>query len=158
MSARVHALGATRDAAVAWLAVGAWTALVLSLSGNASSNERTGDLLLPLLQALLPFLPEAALEWLHWGLRKGAHVFFYGVLALLAARALRRSGSGAAARAVPGALAAALAVALVDETRQSFAALRTGSGLDVALDLAGAALFLAAAAHWRPPREAADAG
>jgi VanZ family protein len=85
--------------------------------------------------------------------RKGAHVSEYGVLGALAERALAAAPvpSAGPVRAVrAGALV--LVVAATDEGLQARRPERTGSALDVVLDLAGAALGVALARRLsRPP-------
>ncbi len=133
--------------AAAWLAAGLWTAVVLTLSGDSFSADSTSRFLGPLLRWLLPGLSPEGLAAVHTAVRKGAHVFEYGVLALLAARAAARSWGRAPALPAAAALAIVLAVAGVDESRQARSGARTGAASDVALDCAGgaAALLLRAA-------------
>lgn len=76
--------------------------------------------------------------------KKGGHIFAYGVLAILA----RRLGVGDA-----GALAIVFAYAISDEVHQRFVPGRTGTAIDVLIDLLGAILSLAflrlLPQHWR---------
>jgi len=75
--------------------------------------------------------------------RKFAHFFEYGVLALLACRAIWLSIETSLGRIAALALLLVLFVATADETHQLFAPTRGGSPWDVALDLSGglAAIF-----------------
>jgi VanZ family protein len=120
----------------AWLAVAAWTGVILALSGGTFSAELTGSRLADLLRFL--GLGTEALEPIHFFVRKGAHLAIYAVLGALALRAARLSF--APPLPLPLALALALAVAAADESHQATLASRTGSPFDVALDAAGAAL------------------
>jgi VanZ family protein len=89
----------------------------------------------------LPDSPQATLDRLYYGIRKGAHVAEYGLLAVLAQSAWRVRLPTVPAR-FGAALAWVVAVAAFDEGRQSFSDRRTGSLEDVALDFAGGVLAL----------------
>jgi VanZ family protein len=100
-------------------------------------------------------------------LRKIGHILGYGTLAVLVALAIGavrvRGGAGilraATARWVLlAAWAAAAAVALGDEYRQSLVPDRTSSMLDVALDIAAAAAGLALLVLWTRRKAAREAG
>ena len=123
-----------------WLAVGLWIAVVLSLSSDRFSAESTSRFLAPLVRWIYPAISAETEQLLQFLARKGAHAFEYAVLAALAFQALRQSSSPW--RAAGLALALVLAVAVADETRQAFSAARTGSPVDVALDVAGGAALL----------------
>jgi VanZ family protein len=77
-------------------------------------------------------------------LKKGGHAVGYGVLALLAARALAR-GRSLRVRQVAWALLIAAVYAATDEYHQSFVPGRTPSGIDWGIDLAGSIVAIA----WR---------
>ncbi|MCW5942948.1 MAG: VanZ family protein [Fimbriimonadaceae bacterium] len=78
--------------------------------------------------------------------RKSVHVAFYGCLALAATSALRAVAASPYAHRWPAATLAWVAgFATFDEARQSMSAGRNAQPLDVAIDLAGAALFILAA-------------
>lgn len=117
-----------------------WTVVVLSLSSGSWSAAHTGALLLPLLQAGLPWATPEQLEALHWILRKTAHVVEYGILAILWRHTLTRRGDSPWWRV---ALALTVLTAVVDEFMQAGTGLRGGSLLDVLLDTAAAAAALA---------------
>jgi VanZ family protein len=123
-----------------WLAVGLWIAVVLGLSSDPFSAESTSRLIGPLLRWLFPSLGAETQQLLHYYVRKGAHAFEYAVLAALAYRALRESSG--AWRSAGFALALVIAVAVADETHQAFAAARSGSAIDVSIDVAGGATAL----------------
>jgi VanZ family protein len=126
-----------------------WMAVILALSTEAGGAPQTGRVLLPILATLLPGASPLQLEAIHGGLRKGAHVAEYAVLAALWFRAL----AGAGWRRRPAGLAAlalGTAWAIVDEAVQTRMSSRTGSPADVVLDTAGAlAAVTAAVAGWR---------
>ena len=124
----------------AWLAVAACTALILLFSGDEFSAGATSRILGPLLRWLFPDLDAASFHVLHLWVRKLAHLTEYALLGLLAFRALRLSLAVSLPRTALLGLAVVLGVAASDELRQSFLASRTGSIVDVGIDLAGGAL------------------
>jgi VanZ family protein len=125
-----------------WLAVGLWIAVVLGFSSDRFSAESTSRILAPLLRWIYPAIGAETLQLLLSLMRKAAHAFEYAVLAALAYGALRESSRPW--RSAGLALALVTAVAVADETRQSTSAARSGSAVDVAIDVAGggAALLL----------------
>ena len=123
-----------------WLAVALWIAVVLGFSSDRFSAESTARVLAPLVRWIFPAISAETQQLLQFLVRKGAHVFEYAVLAALAYQALRQSSSPW--RSAGLALALVAAVAATDETHQSFAVARTGSAIDVSLDVAGGATAL----------------
>lgn len=119
-----------------------WMAVISAFSTDAFSAEQTGEFLIPLLRWLLPGASAATLELLHAALRKGMHVFEFGVLALLLYRALSWDGSGWQARTALAAFFLAAGFATLDEIHQTFVTSRTGTVLDVGWDSLGAAVSL----------------
>ncbi|MFQ5417425.1 MAG: VanZ family protein [Myxococcota bacterium] len=131
--------------ALAWsLAIG-WTGVVLWAGSGLGSEAMTSRFIRPLLEWLLPRALPETLTSLHWGIRKGAHLAEYGLLAVLAARALASTRRLAARRLALAALAWVAVVASFDEARQAFTDTRSGSPGDIALDVAGGMIGLAAA-------------
>ena len=130
---------------LAWLLVGAFSALVLWLGSARFDTEETEGILSPILRFLFPDLSHSERYLLHVRVRKTAHAVEYGVLALLALRAAFLTFHTATARIVAIALALAVLVASADETRQAFLPERTGSFGDVMLDTAGAITAIALA-------------
>jgi VanZ family protein len=112
-----------------WLPVGLWVAVILSASNDNFSAARSGGWSHTLFGYELPWA-------LNVIVRKSAHMFEYGVLALLAWRAQRTI-------AVP--LAVVLVVASTDEWLQSRTVSRTGSPWDVVLDVCAATIVVAIA-------------
>jgi VanZ family protein len=144
----------------AWLLVFVWLAMIFVFSSDAFSSTETASLLRPLLQWLLPDWTPLEIWKLHIAIRKAAHLAVYGVLALLSLRAFRLSTGGGALRHSALALLLVLAMASLDEYRQSLSVWRTGTPVDVGYDLAGAAaaLGIAALARRGPRRRARPAG
>ena len=100
--------------------------------------SRTSRFVRPLLEFLFPTAGEETLVFYHVIVRKLAHLAEYAVLAMLAARALGGSLRAWLSRNWPlVSFGLITAVAVADEAQQSFRASRTGSGLDVLIDLAG---------------------
>ena len=120
-----------------------WTGVVLGMSTGGASMSRTSRIVRPILEFLFPTASEADLQFYHGIVRKCAHFSEYAILALLAYRAfIGSSNRFLAGRTAAASFAAALAVAVTDETYQSFEASRTGSMLDVGIDMTGAAAAL----------------
>ena len=129
-------------AAVAWLLFASCAGLVLYLGSDDFSMSATIGVLGPIIDWLFPDWTALDRWHLHNYLRKSAHSVEYGVLALLAFRAVFVSLETPLARLVALSLLLVLAVAATDELRQAFGASRTGSIRDVGLDLLGAAIAL----------------
>ncbi len=108
----------------AWIPAVLWAGLILFAANDQLSSDSTGSLFQSLFGVELP-------RWLHIALRKLAHLVTYAILAILTWRADRRWIV---------VMLIALGVAVADETLQSRSARRTGSVVDVGIDLAGAAL------------------
>jgi MYXO-CTERM domain-containing protein len=121
-----------------WLPPLLWMAVMFWLSTDTFAAERTGGLLWRTLSTLAPRVTDAQYAWLHFGIRKAAHLTEYALLAVLLLRALR--AGAAAAWHWRWALLAVLLVAahaLLDEYHQSFTQSRTASEWDSLLDIAG---------------------
>jgi VanZ family protein len=131
-----------RDALRAWLLVLAWLAIIFLLSSESFSEPSTGSLLRPFLRWLFPEWSTPEIRSLHHAIRKAAHMSVYGVLALLAFRALRFSLAGSGLRLAGLALGLVFATAATDEFMQAFSKTRTGSLVDVGYDLLGAFVVL----------------
>jgi VanZ family protein len=132
----------------------AWVAVIqIFASGSFSANE-TSRFIVPLLRWLFPGADAESVAAVHFSIRKAAHFVEYAILALLALRAFRSRSSRPLAWLVAASFVLALAVAVVDESRQAAAVGRTGALSDVALDMSGAATALALAGatrrYWNP--------
>jgi VanZ family protein len=124
----------------AWLAVLLCIAVIWMFSGESFSAASTSRFLTPLLRWLDPDISYQAILRIRLYIRKAAHLTEYAVLAVLAFRALYLSLDVSTPRVIGLTIALVLAVAALDELRQSFLATRTGSLADVAIDLTGGAL------------------
>ncbi|HEX6176923.1 MAG TPA: VanZ family protein [Thermoanaerobaculia bacterium] len=119
-----------------WLPPIAWALLILASSGDAGSSSTTESLL----RKLVAGLGEDAVFYINYVIRKGGHLFAYGILAALNYRALRGLTPGWRLRWSVAAVLLAIAVACIDEFRQSESVSRTGTLTDVGFDFCGAVL------------------
>lgn len=137
----------------------AWTCFVLFASSASFSASNTSRIIRPLLLWLFPNISEASLAYVHFLVRKAAHLTEYGVLALLAARAFRTSQRERLRQLWwLAAFSFVACVALVDEYHQSFLPSRTGTIYDSLLDMTGGATALACAALWLARRRRKSGG
>lgn len=122
----------------AWIALVLWL-IVISIESTAYlSAENTSRILYPLLHFLFG-MNHARFEHWHVYIRKGGHVFGYGLLSILLFRAWRETlpSIGNPKWRVQWATIAVLGTVLVaslDEWHQSFLPSRTGTPRDVLLD------------------------
>jgi VanZ family protein len=115
-----------------------WIALIFTLSSEVGAMSRTSRFVRPLLEFLFPAASEETLVFYHAIVRKLAHLAEYAVLAVFAAQAFGGSPRAWLSRNwFLVSFALVTAVAVTDEAQQSFRASRTGSALDVLIDLAG---------------------
>jgi VanZ family protein len=130
-----------------WLPVLLWAVVIFWGSTDALSTQRTSRFLGPFLRWLAPGLSDEAVDRVRYAVRKTGHLFEYAVLAMLLNRALRGQSTDQPVawswRRAGWALGLAAAYALTDEWHQSMVTTRFGSGWDVLIDVAGAAMGLA---------------
>lgn len=103
--------------------------------------SETSLIIRPILEFLFPDASPETISFYHGVIRKFAHFAEYAVLGLLAFRAFVRSRFQNRAPVVS--ILLALVIAVIDETGQSFNAERTGSAVDVLIDVAGACCAIA---------------
>jgi VanZ family protein len=117
-----------------------WLAVVAVFSSKAFGFQNTGSVLSTVLGWLHLKLSPAGLYALHYGIRKGAHFFAYGVLSALFFRAVRGPLPEALWRVswALTALAICFVTASSDEIHQLYTPGRGGTYRDVLLDMAGA--------------------
>jgi len=148
----------------AWIAAILWLIVISIESTSFASAHNTGRILYPLLHFLFG-LSRARFEHWHFYIRKGGHVFGYGLLSILLFRAWRETLPviGDPKWTFRWANVAVLGTALVaslDEWHQSFLPSRTGRWEDVVLDTCagvGAQLLLLLYWSWSKPRSPASA-
>lgn len=124
----------------AWWWVALCVAMILTFSGETFSAIQTGGVLAPFLRWLFPEITSRQILDIHFVLRKLAHLTEYAVLAMLSLRALRLTIDVPVWRVAGLTLMIVLAVAGVDELRQSYLPARTGSPLDVGINLVGGSI------------------
>lgn len=138
----------------------AWMVFVFCMSTQLGSSANTGAILEPILRWFDPKISSAAIEHIHFLVRKTAHVTEYAILALLVLRALRILRELPANRwswsLAAVALAISAAYATTDEIHQIFVPTRGPSVHDVLIDSVGATVGLTIA-FWRRSASA-DAG
>jgi VanZ family protein len=138
----------------AWIAAILWLIVIAIESTPFASAHNTGRILYPLLHFLFGLGPARFEHW-HFYIRKGGHVFGYGLLSILLFRAWRETLPviGDPKWMFRWANIAVLGTALVaslDEWHQSFLPSRTGRWEDVVLDTcAGIAAQLLLLLYWR---------
>lgn len=141
-----------------WLPPVLWMAVIMWLSSDAGSAERTASWLQPILRALAPWATPDQLEAMHGFVRKGAHLTEYAILAALWFRAFARGRDLGARAAEWLAFSISLAWALLDEAHQATLLTRTASAADVVIDSAGALIaLLLARLGWRAVADRATA-
>ena len=122
----------------AWIAAILWLIVIAIESSAYLSAHNTGRILYPLLHFVFG-LSHARFEDWHFYIRKGGHVFGYGLLSILLFRAWREtlpvaSGAKWTFRWANIAVLGTALVASLDEWHQSYIPSRTGSVHDVVLD------------------------
>jgi VanZ family protein len=156
-----------REAILRWLPLVAWMGIVFLFSSDGFSVPRTSRFLGPFFRWILPDASAETVAACIFAVRKLAHAWEYGVLALLAWRALGRRGIDGFRPWIWGRAGRAWLIAAVyaasDEWHQSFVPSRGAAVGDVMIDSTGAAaalLLLALVARMlrgRGPRKA-DSG
>lgn len=126
----------------AWIAAILWLIVIAIESTNLGSSSNTSRILYPLLHFLFK-LDLAHFESVHHYLRKGGHVFGYGMLSILLFRAWRETLSSLenlkwTFRWAGIAIVGTAIVASLDEWHQSYLPSRTGTPWDVLLDTCAA--------------------
>ena len=122
----------------AWIAAALWLIVIAIESSSLGASINTGRILFPPLHFLFGLDP-FQFERVHFFIRKGGHVFGYGLLSLLLFRAWRETlplpgGASWTVRWASLAVLGTAVVASLDEYHQSFNPERTGSVRDVVLD------------------------
>lgn len=122
----------------AWIAAILWLIVIAIESTTYLSSNNTSRILYPLLHFLFGMNP-ARFEHLHFYIRKGGHVFGYGMLCILLFRAWRESlpvinDAKWTFRWAALAVFGTAVVASLDEWHQSYIPSRTGTPWDVLLD------------------------
>jgi VanZ family protein len=121
-----------------------WMTVIFTASSTAGASQNTSMIIRPLLEWLFPGAPPATLDVYHGYIRKLAHFTEYGILGFFAARAFWYSSQTVLQKFwFVWAFLFVAFVASVDEYNQSYNPLRTGSGYDVSIDVAGGLFVIA---------------
>ena len=135
-----------RSALWFWWPAWAWMGLIFIGSTDLLSFPRTSRFLGPWLRWLNPDITPEGIAQVQFLIRKLAHLTEYAVLALLVMIGLSRTFRlwclEWSARRAWMALTLCAAYAASDELHQAFVSSRTGSPVDVGIDICGAALAL----------------
>ena len=132
---------------VAWLPVILWMSVIFFASTEAGSPKRTSRIIGPILRWIKPDISPETISNVQHVIRKGAHLFEYGVLAVLVWLARRfekknwKEWSWREARYI---VAFCAVYAVTDELHQQFVSSRHASPVDVGIDTMGAAAALLA--------------
>jgi VanZ family protein len=126
------------NALKAWIAAILWLIVIAIESSSLGAASNTARILYPPLHFLFGLNPFEFEHW-HFLIRKGGHVFGYGLLSLLLFRAWRETlplpgNANWTLRWANLAVLGTMLVASLDEYHQSFNPERTGSVRDVILD------------------------
>src|SRR5579862_5260453 len=124
---------------VPWLLVAIWASVIFNFSTDSFSKEHTSSFILPILQWLLPRASAETIDFLHFLIRKCAHLFEYFFFSALLFRAVRAPAQGWNVRWAVTALFLAAMFAASDEYHQTFVPSRGPSVHDVLLDISAAA-------------------
>jgi VanZ family protein len=137
-----------------WIAAILWLIVIFVESSNFGSSSNTSRILYPLFHFLFG-MDHAHFQHWHFFIRKGGHVFGYGLLSILLFRAWRETfpsieNSNWTLRWASMAVAGTAIVASLDEWHQNYLPSRTGTAWDVLLDTcaAVAAQFLLFLCYW----------
>jgi len=114
-----------------WIPVIVWVTILFILSTSAFSAVNTAYIIEPIIRWFLPSAPSSTVSVMHALVRKAAHFANYGILFWLLIR-------GPMCGRPYAALMLCVGYAFLDEGHQIFAAGRTPSLYDVALDSSGA--------------------
>jgi VanZ family protein len=111
-----------------------WIGVIFFLSSGQGASTNTSLFIRPLLEFFFPGAPIETIAFYHGLIRKLAHFTEYAVLGVLASRAFVDSFRSSFYFLAGGLV---VLVAIADETNQSFNPARTGSLVDVLIDLSG---------------------
>ncbi|CAN5343394.1 VanZ family protein [soil metagenome] len=136
-----------------------WIGFILYLSSPNGSMTETSRIIGPLLKFFFPAITDETLKFVHAIVRKAAHLTEYAILALLAFRALSLSMVARVRLRMYWLPVVVVAlIASIDEFNQSFEGSRTGSAMDVLLDVTGGALMIAFLYVLKRPRKQSSDG
>jgi VanZ family protein len=135
--------------------------VLFGASTDGFSAQHTGRFIIPLLLHFFPHISSQAIDLIHLGIRKAAHLAEYSILGILLWRAtpVHKTNPEVADWWRAGvAVLVATFYAATDEYHQSFVPSRVSSLHDVLIDMCGAAIavtILSLANRNRPPNPTA---
>ncbi len=112
-----------------------WIGVIFYLSSSQGSASETSRFIRPILEFFFPAALPETISFYHGIIRKFAHFAAYALLGLLACRAFNLAAFRN--RRLLYAWLLVIVVAVLDETNQSFNPGRTGSAIDVTIDVIG---------------------
>ena len=122
---------------ISWMLVAGWMGLIFYLSHQ--TGEGSGSLSGSITERIIAFLrlDNVDIDFLHFLVRKGAHLFSYFVLGILLVNAFRMSGM-VAGKYYYLSLAICVIYGMTDELHQLLVPGRSGQVRDVLIDSVGA--------------------
>jgi len=114
--------------------------LIFVVSGDLGSMSHTSRFLVPFIRTLFSEISSDTLSGILFSIRKSGHLFEYAILAILWFTALSSGGERGVRHSIIMALLFSGAYAGLDELHHAFVKSRTGSLLDVGIDVFGAIL------------------
>jgi VanZ family protein len=114
-----------------------WIGVIFLLSSGQGASTRTSIIIRPILEFLFPAATEETIQLYHGFIRKCAHFTEYAVLGVLACRAFAGFQQLRFENTLLACGRLRLAISSADEFNQSFNPERTGSPVDVLIDLSG---------------------
>ena len=123
-----------------WVFALTWTIIIFKLSSGQFSAQSTGGLVDKIIFIFWPKISLAHLDLVHFIIRKLAHLSVYGILSLLWSWVFKPEAENWNTVWVTKVLFICLCAASLDETHQSLIQSRTGSPIDVIIDISGAGL------------------
>lgn len=134
---RINRISRRRKWLTAFAPLIVWIAVIIGLGSGLGAINETSRVIRPLLEFLFPTTSPETLSIYHGYIRKFAHLIEYAILAVLA----RRAHAGFRFRDL-AAIVTVFIVASVDEFNQSLNSTRTGTPVDVVIDMAGGIIGL----------------
>ena len=128
---------------ISWMLVAGWMGLIFYLSHQ--TGEGSGSLSGSITERIIAFLrlDNVDIDFLHFLVRKGAHLFAYFVLGILLVNAFRMSGM-VAGKYYYLSLAICVIYGMTDELHQLLVPGRSGQVRDVLIDSVGALIGISA--------------
>ena len=136
-----------------WLPVVVWASFISWFSTDAFSARSTNSYIDPVLRLFFGELTPAGFRLAHSIVRKSAHLLEYAILGALTVRAQTTPGERPTASTVRWTIVYCALYAMLDELHQTLVPSRTGSGVDVMVDVTGA-IIGTLLRTWRSKRSA----